>query len=78
MIRPSPDIPVVRLCREPIDMHRSIDGPAAWMSHVLQGDPFSAKLCVFVNRRAKQTVPWFSSASHYDIERIAAGSGDRT
>jgi len=50
MIRPSADFPIVHLCREPIDMRKSIDGLAALVSHVLKRDPFSAELFVFVNR----------------------------
>ena len=39
MIRPSADIPIVHLCREPIDMRKSIDGFAALVGHVLKRDP---------------------------------------
>jgi transposase len=51
MIRPSADVPRVHLCREPVDMRKSIDGLAALVSHVLKQDPFSAELFVFVNRQ---------------------------
>ena len=51
MIRPSADISQVHLCREPVDMRKSIDGLAALVSHVLQVDPFSTELFVFVNRQ---------------------------
>ena len=51
MIRPSADISRVHLCRELVDMRKSIDGLAALVSHVLQFDPFSAELFVFVNRQ---------------------------
>lgn len=51
MIRPSADISRVHLCREPVDMRKSIDGLAALVSHVLKADPFSAELFVFVNRQ---------------------------
>ncbi|MHB8455945.1 MAG: IS66 family insertion sequence element accessory protein TnpB [Acidiferrobacterales bacterium] len=50
MIRPSADIPIVYLCREPIDLRKSIDGLAALLSHVLKADPFSTELFVFVNK----------------------------
>ena len=49
MIRPA-EISRVHLCREPVDMRKSIDGLAALVSHVLQFDPFSTELFVFVNR----------------------------
>ena len=45
MIRPPVDIPVVHLCREPIDMRKSIDGLAALVSHGLQRDPFPPSAC---------------------------------
>ena len=51
MIRPAADIGRVHLCREPVDMRKSIDGLAALVSHVLQIDPFSTELFVFVNRQ---------------------------
>jgi transposase len=50
MIRPSAHIPIVHLCREPVDMRKSIDGLAALVSHVLMRDPFSSELFVFVNK----------------------------
>jgi transposase len=51
VIRPAADIPALYLCREPIDMRKQIDGLAALVQHVLGGDPFSAQLFVFTNRR---------------------------
>ena len=51
MIRPAADISRVHLCREPVDMRKSIDGLAALVSHVLKANPFSAELFVFVNRQ---------------------------
>ncbi len=51
MIRPSENLPRVYVCREPVDMRKSIDGLAALVEGVLAMDPFSEQLFVFINRR---------------------------
>jgi transposase len=51
VIRPPASLPQVYLCREPVDMRKSIDGLAALVEGVLALDPFSAQLFVFTNRR---------------------------
>ena len=51
MIRPSENLPRVYVCREPVDMRKSIDGLAALVEDVLAMDPFSEQLFVFINRR---------------------------
>ena len=51
MLRPSDDLPRVYLCREPVDMRKSIDGLAALVEGQLALDPFSSHLFAFTNRR---------------------------
>jgi transposase len=41
----------VYLCREAVDLRRSIDGLSAWVERELALDPFAAALFVFTNRR---------------------------
>lgn len=41
----------VYLAREPVDLRKSIDGLSILVSQVLEQDPFSTQLFVFVNRR---------------------------
>lgn len=41
----------VYLCREPVDLRRSIDGLAVWVEQVLAHNPFSGHWFVFTNRR---------------------------
>lgn len=42
----------VFLCLRPTDMRRSFDGLCAMVEELLQRDPFSGHLFVFVNRRS--------------------------
>ena len=50
MMRPEEAVEV-RLCREAVDMRKSIDGLAALVEQGLELDPFAAQLFVFTNRR---------------------------
>jgi transposase len=50
MMRPA-ETAVVRLCREPVDMRKSIDGLSMLVEQELELDPFAAQLFVFSNRR---------------------------
>ena len=51
MMRPSDDLPVVYLCREPIDFRKGINSLSIFVESELALDPFSQQLFVFVNRR---------------------------
>lgn len=51
MLRPDRGIERVYLHRAPIDMRRQMDGLAALVQGVMQQDPFSNCLFVFINRR---------------------------
>ena len=51
MMRPSPDLPRVYLCREPVDMRKAINGLSMLVEGVLLLDPFQPHLFVFCNRR---------------------------
>lgn len=50
MMRPREEV-AVYLCREPVDLRKSIDGLSAWVEGELELDPFAATLYVFTNRR---------------------------
>ena len=50
MMRPSNQLPEVYLCREPVDFRKGILGLSVLVETVLEKDPFSAALFVFVNR----------------------------
>ena len=51
MLRPDSDIERVYLCRKPVDMRKQMDGLAAIVKEVLELDPLSGTLCVFINRK---------------------------
>jgi transposase len=51
MLRPDRDIERVYLCRKPVDMRKQMDGLAAIAKEVLDLDPLSGTLCVFINRK---------------------------
>ena len=51
MMRPSNDLPVVYLCRDPIDFRKGINGLAVLVEDSLSLDPFCEHLFVFCNRR---------------------------
>jgi len=51
MLRPDRRVERVYLHRAPIDMRRQMDGLAALVQGVMQKDPFTDSLFVFVNRR---------------------------
>jgi transposase len=51
LMRPAATLPQVYLCREPVDMRKSIDGLAALVEGVLGLDPFSTQVFAFTNRR---------------------------
>jgi transposase len=45
------DTVAVSLCREPVDMRKSINGLSILVEEALGQDPFSAQLFVFCNRK---------------------------
>ena len=51
MMRPANDLPRVYLCREPVDMRKSINGLSALVEGTLALDPFASHLFVFCNRK---------------------------
>jgi transposase len=51
MLRPDRNMACVYLHRAPIDMRKQMNGLAALVEGVLQADPFSGALFVFINRR---------------------------
>ena len=51
MLRPSHDIANVYLCRQFVDMRKSINGLSVLVEAVLAKDPFSGHLFVFCNKR---------------------------
>ena len=51
MMRPSPDLPVVYLCREAVDFRKGLQALAVLVESQLKLDPF-AQLFAFRNRRA--------------------------
>ena len=51
MMRPSSELPLVYLCRLPVDFRKGIQGLAVLVEAELMLDPFSAQLFVFTNRR---------------------------
>lgn len=46
--------PRIWLCTQPTDMRRSFDGLSAQVKHMLNEDPGSGALFVFINRRQTQ------------------------
>ena len=50
MMRPGEEIEVY-LCREVVDMRKSINGLSAWVEQELGLDPFGPQLFVFCNRK---------------------------
>ena len=51
MMRPAPELPVVYLCREPVDFRKSINALAALVEGTLAMNPFSEHLFCFINRK---------------------------
>ena len=51
MMRPANDLPRVYLCRQPVDMRKSINGLSALVEGTLELDLFSSHLFVFCNRK---------------------------
>ena len=50
MMRPSPGLPQVYLCVEPVDFRKSICGLSLLVEQSLQLNPFEPVLFVFINR----------------------------
>ena len=50
MMRPAESVEVF-LCREVVDLRKSIDGLAAWVEEELELNPFATQLFVFSNRK---------------------------
>lgn len=50
-MRPSADLPLVYLCKSPVDFRKGINGLAVLVEQSLGLDPFSERLFVFINRR---------------------------
>ena len=51
MMRPDNELPVVFLCKVPVDFRKGIQGLAVLVEAQLTLDPFSERLFVFCNRR---------------------------
>ena len=51
MMRPSNDIDVVWLAREPVDFRKQINGLSILVEDQLAHDPFSGQLFVFTNKK---------------------------
>ena len=51
MMRPSDELACVYLCKQPVDMRKSINGLAALVEGMLALNPFSEHLFIFANRR---------------------------
>jgi transposase len=51
MMRPSDELGCVYLCKQPVDMRKSINGLAALVEGTLALNPFSEHLFIFANRR---------------------------
>ena len=51
MMRPPDELPVVYLCREPVDFRKGINGLAILVETQLALSPFSEHLYIFTNRR---------------------------
>ncbi len=49
-MRPGDEVPV-SLCREPVDFRKAINGLSILVEEVLERDPFSPQLFVFINRK---------------------------
>lgn len=52
-LRPSNEVPVVYLCREPVDFRKGLQALAVLVESQLRHDPFSSQLYVFCNRQRK-------------------------
>jgi len=50
-MRPNENLPVVYLCREPVDFRKSINGLSVMVEDTLALDPFSEHLFAFINRK---------------------------
>jgi hypothetical protein len=50
-MHPGSQIEAVFLCREPVDLRKSIDGLAGIVQHAFGANPFAASVHVFVNAR---------------------------
>jgi transposase len=51
MLRPDRDVERVYLHRAPVDMRRQIDGLSILAKEVMELDPMSGAMFVFINRR---------------------------
>ena len=51
MLRPSIDLKEIYLCREFVDMRKSINGLSMLVESALSQDPFSGQLFVFCNKK---------------------------
>lgn len=51
MLRPSNDVAIVYLCRDPVDFRKGLHALAVLVEGQLKLDPFSSGLFVFRNRR---------------------------
>ncbi len=51
MMRPSDELACVYLCKQPVDMRKSINGLAALVEGTLALNPFAEHLFIFANRR---------------------------
>ena len=66
----------VYVCTEPVSMHKSFDGLAGLVRDVLEEDPMSGHLFVFVNRRADKIKLLFWDRSGFALfyKRLEKGT----
>ena len=86
MIRPGTDV-AVYLCREPVDMRKSIDGLSLLVQEVMECDPFTAAVFVFCNRARDKVkilfwerngfVVWYKRLEQERFKWPECGEGDR-
>jgi len=73
MMRPSDELACVYLCKQAVDMRKSINGLAALVEGTLALNPFSEHLFIFANRRRNQTtfrIPF--GLCHYRVPLASA------
>lgn len=85
-LRPSDEVSVVYLCREPVDFRKGLHALAILVESQLRHDPFSSQLYVFCNRQRKGIKMLFwevllmvqeTRARPISLAEDFAGGGDR-
>ncbi len=51
MMRPPNSLPVIYLCKQPVDFRKAVNGLSALVEGTLSLNPFSEHLFIFTNRR---------------------------